>query len=41
MAGNLVDSLDPESLCQCVQLLKEYKDIYFAFVGGGSYKEQM
>lgn len=41
MAGNLVESLDPEALCGCVELLKDYKDIHFVFVGGGSYKEQM
>lgn len=41
MAGNLVDSLDPEALCGCAELLKDYTDIHFAFVGGGSYKEHM
>lgn len=41
MAGNLVESLDPESLCKCAELLKDYSDIHIAFVGGGSYKEQM
>lgn len=41
MAGNLVDSLDPEALCKCAELLKDYTDIHFAFVGGGSYKEKM
>lgn len=41
MAGNLVESLDPEALCGCAELLKDFKDIHFAFVGGGSYKEQM
>jgi glycosyltransferase involved in cell wall biosynthesis len=33
--------LDPESLCKCAELLKDYSDIHIAFVGGGSYKEQM
>ena len=41
MAGNLVDSLDPEALCNCAERLKDQTDIHFAFVGGGSYKEQM
>lgn len=41
MAGNLVKSLDPESLCKCAELLKDYSDIHLAFVGGGSYKNQM
>lgn len=41
MAGNLVDSLDTEALCNCALLLKNYTDIHFAFVGGGSYKKQM
>lgn len=41
MAGNLVESLDPEALCKCAELLKDYTDIHLAFVGGGSYKEQM
>ncbi|MBQ8222603.1 MAG: glycosyltransferase family 4 protein [Bacteroidales bacterium] len=41
MAGNLVESLDPEALCGCAELLKDFEDIHFAFVGGGSYKEQM
>ena len=41
MAGNLVESLDPEALCNCAELLKDHNDIHFAFVGGGSYKEQM
>lgn len=41
MAGNMVKSLDPESLCKCVELLKDLPEIHFAFVGGGSYKEQM
>lgn len=41
MAGNLVDSLDPESLCNCAELLKDIPEIHFAFVGGGSYKDQM
>lgn len=41
MAGNLVDSLDPESLCKCAEQLKDNSDIHFVFVGGGSYKEQM
>ena len=27
MAGNLVDSLDPESLCNCAELLKDIPDI--------------
>lgn len=41
MAGNLVDSLDPEALCNCAALLQDIPEIHFAFVGGGSYKEQM
>lgn len=41
MAGNLVDSLDPESLCNCAELLKDNTEIHLVFVGGGSYKEQM
>lgn len=41
MAGNLVDSLDSEALCKCAELLKDNSDIHFAFVGGGSCKEQM
>lgn len=41
MAGNLVESLDPESLCKCIEQLKDYSDIHFVFVGGGSYKEKM
>lgn len=41
MAGNLVESLDPESLCKCAEQLKDYSDIHFVFVGGGSYKEEM
>lgn len=41
MAGNLVESLDPESLCKCIEQLKDYPDIHFVFVGGGSYKEKM
>lgn len=41
MAGNLFNSMDPEALCKCAELLKDNKEINFAFVGGGSYKEQM
>lgn len=41
MAGNLVESLDPESLCKCAELLKDIQEIQFVFIGGGSYKEQM
>lgn len=41
MAGNIVKSLDPDALCRCVELLKDIPEIHFAFVGGGSYKEQM
>ena len=41
MAGNMVESLDPEALCKCAELLKDYSNIHFAFVGGGSYKVEM
>lgn len=41
MAGNLVDAIDPKALCKCAELLKDYSEIHFAFVGGGSYKEHM
>lgn len=41
MAGNLVDSLDPEALCNCAERLKDCPNIHFVFVGGGSYKECM
>lgn len=41
MAGNLVDSLDPVALCKCAESLQDIPEIHFAFVGGGSYKEQM
>lgn len=41
MAGNIVESLDPKALCSCAELLKDYTEIHFVFVGGGSYKEQM
>lgn len=41
MAGNIVESLDPQALLKCVEQLKPYTDIHFVFVGGGSYKDQM
>lgn len=41
MAGNLVETLDPDALCKCVELLKDIPEIHFVFVGGGSFKERM
>lgn len=39
LAGNLGESQDLESVCECIKLLRDNKDIKWIFAGGGSRKE--
>ena len=39
VAGNLGEAQDLESICECIKLLKDYKEVKWIFIGDGSRKK--
>lgn len=41
MAGNVNDGIGVNAVVECVERMKEHKDVYFVFVGGGAEVDNM